>query len=47
MATFNVRADALGNRLYVTLGGFATYVWLRARQAERMYERTDTTGGRS
>ena len=32
---------------WVTLGGFATYVWLRARQAERMYERTDTTGGRS
>jgi heme exporter protein CcmD len=40
---FVVAAYAL---TWVTLAGFAVYVWRRARQAERSYEATDTRGGR-
>lgn len=32
---------------WVTLAGFAVYVWRRARRAERAFEVTDSTGGRS
>ena len=32
---------------WVTLAAFAVYVWRRARQAERAFEVTDSTGGRS
>jgi hypothetical protein len=32
---------------WVTLAAFAGYVWRRARRAERAFEVTDPTGGRS
>lgn len=31
---------------WVTLAGFAAYVWRRARRAERAYEVTVNSGGR-
>ena len=40
---FIVAAYAL---TWVTLAGFAVYVWRRARRAERAYEVIETSGGR-